>query len=105
MLPFVGDIKIPGNISFTLDSALNEANPQFTLTCTSTGGPATTVTWTRANSLVVKASTMLNNPVTAQYTHSLTVTGRLKGLYTCTVKNNKPSLDSAQLDVKGIPND
>ncbi|CAI8047585.1 hypothetical protein GBAR_LOCUS26302, partial [Geodia barretti] len=35
--------------------------------------------------------TVLNYPVTAQYTHTLTVTGRLPGLYNCTVANNKPS--------------
>ena len=39
---------------------------------------------------------------TAQYTHILTVTGRLGGLYTCTVANDKPSEDSAQLNVQGV---
>ena len=37
----------PGAIStmsLTLDSDLNEASPQITLACISTGGPATTVT-------------------------------------------------------------
>ena len=45
---------------------------------------------------------MLDDRVTAQYTHTLTVTGRLGGLYTCTVANDKPSSDSAQLNVQGI---
>ena len=45
---------------------------------------------------------MLDNRVTAQYNHTLTVTGRLGGLYTCTVANNKSSEDSAQLKVEGI---
>ena len=44
---------------------------------------------------------MLDNRVTAQYTHTLTVTGRLGGLYTCTVANDKPSQGSAQLKVQG----
>ena len=66
----------------------------FTLTCISTGGPATTVTWTRDSTTVTEGTeTVLNDPVTAQYTHTLT--GRLPGLYTCTVANNKPSSDSA----------
>jgi len=40
--------------------------------------------------------------VTAQYTHTLTVTGRLGGQYQCTVSNNKPSQDSASItDVQG----
>ena len=45
---------------------------------------------------------MLNDPVTAQYTHSLTVTEILVGLYACTVSNNKPSSDSATITVPGI---
>ena len=44
---------------------------------------------------------MLDDPVTAQYTHTLTVTGRLGGQYQCTVSNNKPSQDSAQFTVQG----
>ena len=76
----------------------NGASPQFTLTCISTGGPATTVTWTRDSTTVTEGTeTVLDDPVTAQYTHTLTVTGRLPGLYNCTVKNNKPSSDSATL--------
>ena len=43
---------------------------------------------------------MLDDPVTAQYTHTLTVTGRLGGQYQCTVANSKPSEASAQLTVK-----
>ena len=75
------------------------ASPQFTLTCISTGGPATTVTWTRDSTTVTEGTeTVLDDPVTAQYTHTLTVTGRLPGLYTCTVENNKPSSDSATLE-------
>ena len=77
----------------TVDSDLNGASPQFTLTCISTGGPATTVAWTRG-SVVVTGSTVLDDVKTAQYTHSLTVTGRLGGDYTCNVSNNKVSLVS-----------
>ena len=94
---------ISDNITFTMDSDLNGANSQFTLTCISTGGPATTVTWTRDSDTVTEGSeTVLDDPVTAQYTHTLTVTGRLGGLYTCTVANDKPSEDSAMLDIQGI---
>ena len=77
----------------------NGVSPQFTLTCISTGGPATTVTWTRDSTTVTEGTeTVLDDPVTAQYTHTLTVTGRLPGLYTCTVENNKPSSDSETLE-------
>ena len=89
----------------TVDSDLNGASPQFTLTCISTSGPATTVTWTRDSGEVVgDTETVLDNPVTAQYTHTLTVTERLGGLYTCTVTNDKPSNDSANITVEGILN-
>ena len=99
----LGDITISGGISFTLDSDLNGASPQFTLTCISTGGPATTVTWTRDSVTVTEGNeTVLDNRVTSQYTHTLTVTGRLGGLYTCTVANNKPSEDSATYTVQGM---
>ena len=74
---------------------------QMTLTCISTGGPATTVTWTRDSITVDEGTeTVLNNAVTAQYTHTLTVT--TGGEYTCTVSNNKPSSDSVSITVPGI---
>ena len=67
-----------------------------TLTCISTGGPATTVTWTRGSVTITEGTeTVLNDPVTAQYTHTLNVTKG--GLYTCTVANNKPSIASANI--------
>ena len=76
---------------------------QLTLTCISTGGPATTVTWTRDNVNITgeQNETVLNDPVTAQYNHTLTVTAA--GVYTCTVANNKPSSDtSASITVPGV---
>ena len=86
-----GDIIISDGITLRVDSDLNGESPQFTLTCISTGGPATTVTWTRDSGPVSgERMTVLNNRESAQYTHTLTVTGRLGGLYQCTVSNNKP---------------
>ena len=92
-------------MTFTVDSDLNVASPQFTLTCISTGGPATTVTWTRDSDTVTEGTkTVLDNRVTSQYTHTLSVTGGsgMGGDYTCTVANNKPSEDSVQLIVQGM---
>ena len=103
-LPFVGDISIRRDtLDFDLASISEAGTPQFTLTCISTGGPATTVTWTRDSDDTVTEGneTVLDDPVTAQYTHTLTVTGREGGLYTCTVANNKPSSDSSSLTVEG----
>ena len=99
---FTGDVTISGDITLTVLSDLNGPSPQFTLTCISTGGPATTVTWTRDYTTVTEGTeTVLDDPVTAQYTHILTVTGYLGGLYTCTVSNNKPSSASASITVTG----
>ena len=95
-----GDVVIPSCMIFNADSD-NRESPQFTLTCTSTGGPATTVTWSRDNETVSGGITVLDNPVTAQYTHILTVTERLGGQYQCTVSNNKPSYGSANFTVEG----
>ena len=91
---FSGDITIMGD-EVTFDS------DQLTLTCISTGGPATTVTWTRDSTTVTEGTeTVLDNPETAQYTHTLTVT--TGGEYTCTVENNKPSLAIATITLEGL---
>ena len=100
---YLGNVTLHSNIVFTLDSELTAETPQFTLTCTSTGGPATTVTWTRDSGEVSgEKMTVLNDPVTAHYTHTLTVTGRLGGLYACNVSNNKPSFAVKHLTVVGM---
>ena len=100
---YVGfNIKLHDMI-MTVYSDFNGASPKFTLNCISTGGPATTVTWTRDSTTVTEGNeTVLNDPVTALYTHTLTVTGRLPGLYRCTVKNNKPSTKSNFFTVQGM---
>ena len=89
-------------MSLTVNSDLNGASPQFTLTCISTGGPATTVTWTRDSVTAMgDEMTVLDNAETATYTHTLTVTGRFEGLYQCNVSNSKPSNAVASLNVYG----
>ena len=95
------------SLQFQLTSELNATTPTFTLTCTSTGGPATTVSWTVNNHTVTEdsahhiTSQILTDPVTATYNHILTVTGRLVGEYKCNVSNNKPSSSSGMLAVVG----
>ena len=79
------------------------SDDEFTLTCTSTGGPATTVTWTRDSQTAVgeRRSEVVNGE-TAEYTNTLTVTGRLPGLYTCTVTNDvTPDGASVSITVQG----
>ena len=79
----IGTITISEDLTFYSD--------QLTLTCISTGGPATNVSWTRDSTTVITegTETVLNDTVTALYTHTLNVT--TAGEYTCTVANNKPS--------------
>ena len=101
MSTIAGNVTIPGGINFTVDFDLNGDSTQFILTCTSTGGPATTVTWTRDSETVSGGMTVLDDPVTAQYTHTLTLTGRLEGQYQCNVANSKPSNSTTQLMMQG----
>ena len=69
------------------------------LTCISTGGPATNVTWTRGsdedNLVHVSDNTLVSvlvNATTALYTHTLKFSGtELSAPYGCFVSNNKPS--------------
>ena len=93
-------------MQFQLTSELNAPIPTFTLTCTSTGGPATTVSWTSNNSIVTGDEThiiasLITNTTTATYNHKLMVTGRLVGDYECTVSNNKTSPSSGMVTVIG----
>lgn len=92
-------------INFTESSDFN-GTAQFTLTCISTGGPATNVTWTRDSLPVTNGyiAHTLDDRETAQYTHTLTlnISEALEGIYRCTVLNNKPSEASAELMVQGL---
>ena len=50
----------------------------------------------------LKEMRLLDNRTTSEYIHTLTVTGRLEGLYTCTVANNKPSKSKATFNIEGL---
>ena len=95
------------SLQFQLTSELNATTPTFTPTCTSTGGPATTVSWTVNNHTVTEdkdhhiTSQILIDAVNATYNHTLAVTGRLEGQYECIVSNTKSSA-SRSLAVVGM---
>ena len=77
---------------------------EFILTCNSSGGPPTTVTWTRDSETIndtkaAKTELVDEEGETAQYTHTLP--GRQEGLYTCTVTNKVSPESSAELLVQG----
>ena len=83
---------------FTLLPSYNK----FLLTCISTGGPATTVTWTRDSvSAVGLVDTDVVDGVTGTSNNTLLVTGRMEGLYTCTVSNRVSNESSASLTIAG----
>jgi len=70
-------------------------------TCTSTGGPATIVSWQRDGVVVSGGITELTDPVTATYTSTLTVTGRETGSYCCVVTNSRSTVISQMVLVQG----
>ena len=92
------------DVTLTVNSDLNGASPLFTLTCISIKGLTPSVTWTRDSTTVTEGNeTVLNDPVTAQYTHTLTVTGKLPGLYKCIVRDDKASIMTKSFIVQGMP--
>ena len=67
-----------------------------TLTCTSTGGPATTLTWRRDGVVITLSDTHqqtknLLDPVTGTYKTVLTIDpwSNIVGTYSCTVQNDR----------------
>ena len=101
---FISGVVDVQSVTFSLDDV---TSPQFILTCISTGGPTTTVTWTRGSQTVVgKRGIEVVNGETAEYKNTLTVTvtvtGRLGGDYTCTVTNEvTPAGASDTLTIQG----
>ena len=88
-----GHLTLSGGMTFTLHN-----DNSFNLTCISTGGPATTVTWTRDSTTVTQGTqTVLNDGVT---THTLLVTEKIEGSYKCTVANGFSEV-AAKLIVQG----
>ena len=76
--------------------------PRFTLTCVTIGGPATIVMWMGYSAVAhaEQINTVLDDPVTAQYTHTLTVTDILERQYHCIIRN-KISETRASFNTQG----
>ena len=81
------------DLFLTVDSDLNGDSPQFTITCISAGGPASCVVWRIDKRRIADPITtsVLTDSVTGRYIHTLTVTERIGGPYSCSVTNNKPA--------------
>ena len=88
---------------FTEDSDLNGPSPQFTLTCISTGGIPTNTTWTRNRTTIVSVglyNTVLTDGLASTYNNTLTVKGRMAGVYSCILAGATGRI-SGQLNVQG----
>ena len=95
---YLGDVTI-SNFSI-VDSVL-------TCSCISTGGSATTVTWTRDSDILPDNgdnthTTVLDNRDLGEYTHTLQLNVAISGVYGCSVSNSKPSSAKALLNATGI---
>ena len=83
-------------ISFTeLHSDPNSSPVEFTLSCLSWGGPATTVVWQRNGSTIsedanhVTSQIVVSTSTNATYENRLRVSGRETGNYRCNVSSNR----------------
>ena len=100
---FSGVVMKAGPLQFSLQTTPTADPPVFTLTCVSTGGPATTVNWTRdgAAATGVTSQTVVDQEAIT-YNNTLTVTGRLLGDYQCSVANDRTAQPAiASLTVAG----
>ena len=97
-----GDVQMEGKMTLTVRRS-NRNKLQFVFTCVTTGGPATTVLWLgpSASAQGTPEST-LDDPVTATYTHTLTVTDSLWSSYRCLIKNELPSEADAKFITKSV---
>ena len=81
-------------MNFTLHTEPRASVPEFTISCCTHGGPATTVQWT-VNGVSVQEDSdhetsqlILNTSLNSVYDNRLRVRGRRSGTYNCSVSNN-----------------
>ena len=81
-------------MNFTLHTEPNASVPEFTISCRTHGGPATTVQWTvngfrvQEDSYHETSQLILDTSLNSVYDNRLRVRGRRSGTYNCTVGNN-----------------
>ena len=81
-------------MNFTLNTEPGADVPEFTISCLTHGGPATTVNWT-VNGVTVQEDSdhetsqlIVSTSFNSVYDNRLRVRGRRSGTYNCTVSNN-----------------
>ena len=80
-------------MNFTLHTEPSASVPEFTISCRTHGGPATTVNWT-VNGVSVQEDSdhetsqlILDTSLNSVYDNRLRVRGRKSGTYNCSVSN------------------
>ena len=105
--PHITHMAVVFDFTFTFNLYIHAGSPDITsltynyqsrtLTCTSTGGPATTVTWRRDGAVITLNAThqqtkRLVDPVNGTYQTVLTIdpsVGQIVATYNCTVENDR----------------
>ena len=82
------------SIVFTVHTEVNASVPEFTISCRTHGGPATTVQW-RVNGVSVEEDSdhetsqiILDTSHNSVYDNRLRVRGRTSGNYFCSISSN-----------------
>ena len=90
---YIGVLQEIISTNFFLHTAPNASVPEFTITCRTYGGPATTVNWLRAianfhKQLQNSYQVIVDKSERSVYDNNLHVIGRKDGSYVCAITNN-----------------
>ena len=104
-----GQLNKSVTMNFTLHTEPDASVPEFTISCRTHGGPATTVQWTVNGSRVQEdryhetSQLILNTSLDSVYDNRLRVRGRRSGTYNCPVGNNiRHYLDEDDVNVTQV---
>lgn len=79
------------NVSFTLHTELRASVPEFTISCLTHGGPASTVGWTvPVQDDYETSQVILDTSHNSVYDNRLRVRGRIAGIYTYIITSAYP---------------
>ena len=94
LLLYTGQLNESISMTFTLHTDLRASVPEFTISCRTHGGPATTVQWT-VNGVSVEEDSdhetsqiILDTSHNSVYDNRLRVRGRTSGNYNCSIGND-----------------
>ena len=106
---FITGVLTLSAVNFTLHTGPSVSPPEFTITCHTQGGPATTVKWTAngidvsQNSDFESSQVIVDTSHISVYENRLGVRGRHNGTYFCLINKNQQNIRRAyKLEVKGV---